>query len=187
MKKNAYFLLIAATIGLVVTAFTYRSDNSAYGLTIGNPEIKSITALAFGPDGILFIGDSKSATIFAIDTKDKSGVDKSTPIDLKAVDQKIASLLGTQTDNITFQDMAVNPLSKKVYVAIQYSDGTPVLLTIDGDKIQPVSLKEIGFSSIALNNAPAEDAKDQRGRSLRISAISDLAYADGKVMASGLS
>jgi len=187
MKKNAYLLVLAAAIGVAVTAFTYRSDNSGYGLTLGNPEIKSITALAFGPDGILFIGDSKSATIFAIDTKDKTTADKSSAIDLKAVDQKIASLLGTKVENIAFQDMAVNPLSKKIYIAIQHSDGTPVLLTIDGDKIQAVSLTDIAFSSIALNNAPAEDAKDQRGRSLRISTISDLAYADGKVMASGLS
>ncbi|HEY3405933.1 MAG TPA: hypothetical protein VGK59_21255 [Ohtaekwangia sp.] len=187
MKKNTGFLLTAVAIGIVVMAFNYRSGNSAYGLTIGTPDVKSITSLAFGPEGILFIGDSKSATVFAVDTKDKTTVDKAAAIDLKGVDQKIASILGTTPDKITIQDMAVNPLSKKIYVAVQYSDGTPVLLTIEGEKIQAVSLKDVAFSSIALNNPPAEDAKDQRGRSLRVSTISDLAYADGNVMVSGLS
>ena len=109
------------------------------------------------------------------------------PIEMKNIDQKIASALGTEITNITITDMAVNPLSKKLYLAVQHSDGTPVLLNIDGDKITSFSLKDVSYSSVVLNNAPAEDAKDQRGRSLRISSISDLGFSDGKLMVSGLS
>jgi hypothetical protein len=83
--------------------------------------------------------------------------------------------------------MAVNPISKKLYLSVQHSDGTPVLLTIDGNNITAFPLKEVSYSSVVLNNAPAEDAKDQRGRSLRVSTISDLGYADGKLLVSGLS
>jgi hypothetical protein len=50
-----------------------------------------------------------------------------------------------------------------------------------------VNLKSIPYSVVSLNNAPAEDAKDQRGRSLRVWAISDMGYADGKLFVSGLS
>jgi len=75
--------------------------------------------------------------------------------------------------------MAVNPLSKKLYIAVQHSNGTPVLLTVEGDKILAVATKDIQSTAVVLNNSPAEDAKDQRGRSLRISTISDLGYADG--------
>ena len=186
MKKTG-FLLTAVVIGILVTAFTYRPNNHPYGFTNGTPEIKSITSLAFGPDGILLIGDSKGAAVFAIDTKDVTRTDKGAVIDLKGIDVKIASLLGTKPENITIQDLAVNPVSKKVYCAVQSSDGTPVLLTIEGDKINAVPLKDVSYSSIALNNAPAEDAKDKRGRSLRVSSISDLSFADGKVLVSGLS
>ena len=83
--------------------------------------------------------------------------------------------------------MAVNPISKKLYIAVQNSDGTPVLLTLDGDKLVAVSLKDLNATSVALNNAPAEDAKDQRGRPLRISSISDIGFDDGKLLVSGLS
>ena len=66
-------------------------------------------------------------------------------------------------------------------------DGTPVLLKLEGETIQPVSLKDIEFSVSSIANVPAEDQKDNRGRSLRESVISDLNYDDGSVMLSGIS
>ncbi|MBD2757064.1 hypothetical protein [Spirosoma validum] len=185
--KRTYALLTVACAGWLLLATTTHSTRNQYGLITGTPEIKSINALTFGPDGVLFIGDGKSATVFAIDTKDASAIDKAAQVDIKNIDEKIAALLGTEAKNITIQDIAVNPTSKKVYCAIQHSDGTPVLLKIEGDKITPVSLKEVAFSTLALTNAPAEDAKDRRGESLRIASISDMGYADGKLLISGLS
>ena len=148
--------------------------------------VQSISALAFGPDGILFIGDSRSATIFAVNTKDtKKG--KPVAANIKNIDQKIAAVLGTTPDNISITDMAVNPVSKRLYMAVQHKDGTPVLLTLDGEQLVPVALKDMAATSVVISNAPAEDAKDGRGRSLRISTISDLGYADGNLLVSGLS
>ena len=171
-------------VAIVATAFLFAvtPPSQKFGA-----EVKSISSLSFGPDGILFVGDSKSATVFALNTKDIKQAKKASPIEIKNIDQKIASSLGTQAANITITDMAVNPLSKKLYIAVQNSDGTPVLLTYNGEKLEPLSLKDVAYTSVVLNNAPAEDAKDQRGRLLRISSISDLAYADGKLMVSGLS
>lgn len=186
MKKLVFFLAVGAA-GLLAIATTNHTTSQLDGFVNGSPEIKSISTLAFGPDGILFIGDSKSASIFAIDTKDATRIEKSPAIEIKNIDQKIAALLGTQPQNITILDIAVNPASKNVYCAVHSIDGTPVLLKISGDKIDAVSLKDIAYSSVALNNAPAEDAKDQRGRPLRVSSISDLSFYDGKVMVSGLS
>jgi hypothetical protein len=185
--KKLTFLLSAGLLAVLVLVSADRFTSNPYGLKNGTPDVKSINTLSFGPDGILFVGDSKSASIFAIDTKDKIAVGKAQAIELKNIDQKIAALLGTQAKNITIQDIAVNPISKKIYCAVQSGDGTPILLTIEGDKIQPVNLKDIAYSSISINNAPAEDAKDQRGRSTRVWAISDMNYTDGKVLVSGLS
>jgi hypothetical protein len=103
------------------------------------------------------------------------------------IDQKIADALGTQKANITITDMAVNPASKKLYVAIQNSDGTPALVRVSNKGIEAVPLKDVNYSSIALNDVYAEDAKDARGRPMRISTVSDLAFDNGKVYVSGLS
>ncbi len=184
--KKMYFLFAVACAGLLLLANTTRLKSSRYGLTAGNPEIKSISSLAFGPEGILFVGDSKSAAIFAVDTKDEAIQGQAPAMDIKNIDQKIASLLGTEVQNITIQDIAVNPISKAVYCAVQHSDGTPVLLKIAGDKITAVNMKSIPFSSLALNDAPSANAKDQRGNSLRVAAISDIGYTDGKLLVSGI-
>jgi hypothetical protein len=182
--KKIYFLGVVIA-GIILVAFIKRP--AGYNYTSGSPEIKSISSLAFGPGGILFIGDSKSATVFAVNTEDIKKNKKTVAIEMKNIDQKIAAALGTDVKNISITDMAVNPLSKKLYISVQGSDGTPAILTIEGDKISSFSLKDVSYSSVALNNAPAEDAKDQRQRPLRISSITDIGFADGKLLVSGLS
>jgi len=185
MKKFYFFLAIGAAFTILLAAS--KPTTNPYGLKQGAADVKSISAISFGPDGILFIGDSKSATVFAVDTKDKTVVEKGTATEVKNIDQKIAAALGTEAKNVRIQDIAVNPISKKVYIAVQSNDGTPLLLTLEGDKIQPVNLKDIAFSSISIANVPGEDVKDRNGRPVREQAISDLGYADGSVMLSGIS
>ena len=185
MKKLFYLFAMSVLFVLLIAA--NRSSENSYGMKKGTPGIKSISALSFGPDGILFIGDSRSASVFAIDTKDKTVADKAANVDIKNIDVKIAASLGTEAKNIRIKDIAVNPLSKKIYCAVESMDGTPVLLMLEGDKILPVSLKDIDFSTASIANVPAEDQKDNRGRSLRESVISDLNYENGVVMLSGIS
>lgn len=187
MAKSYYLLFVTAFASVFLVLSANRSANHPYGLTNGNPGIQSINALAFGPDGILFIGDSKSAVVFAIDTRDKVNVDKASPVEIKNFDEKIAAFLGTVPKNITIQDVVVNPVSKKIYCALHAQDGSPVLLTLEGEKVESVNLKNIPYSKVELQDAPAEDAKDTRGRPLRMWAISDLAYDDGNLLVTGLS
>ncbi|WP_373398495.1 hypothetical protein V8V91_01750 [Algoriphagus halophilus] len=185
--KNTYILFLFGFLMAVIMAFSFKPIELPYGMAKGTPEIKSITSLAFGPEGVLFIGDSKSAAVFAINTKDNEFTNEITSVNIQSIDKKLASKLGTTVDHLSILDIAVNPTSKKVYMAIQSADGTPLLMTLEGDEFAPVTLENIEYASVELNNSPAEDAKDGRGRSLRISSISDLGYADGKLLVSGLS
>lgn len=185
--KRLCIIMSVVLVMVLVWAGTTRNASIRDGFIVGTPEIKSISAMAFGPDGILFIGDSKSATVFAVDTRDNQKNDQANPIELKQFDQKVAAALGTEVQNISIQDLVVNPVSKKVYCSVHLGDGTPVLLRVDDGKLQAVNLKEVPYSAIGIANAPAEDAKDQRGRPLRGLAISDLGFYDGKLMVSGLS
>src|SRR5437764_13718996 len=65
----------------------------------GKPAFQSMGPLAFGPDGVLFVADSKAAAITAIATGDTSpGAAKLQKID--GVNLKLAGLLGTGPDQI---------------------------------------------------------------------------------------
>lgn len=157
------------------------------GFTYGNPGIESINAMAFGPEGILFIGDSRHASVFAVETNDQASRSAAENIDMKSIDLTIGKLLGVDAGEVNITDMAVHPVSKAVYLSVQLGDGSPVLLKTSGETFENVPLKAVSYSKIALSNPIAADAKDRRGREQRMWAISDLAFFEGKVMVSGLS
>lgn len=185
MKKSIHPLLIMLLVTCVTTYAVDREEILSTFKT-GTPDIKSMNALSFASDGILLIGDSKSAKVFAIDTEDVTTA-TTEGIEMDNVDQIIAQSLGTAIDQVIIQDMAVNPLSKNVYIAVHNADGMPVLLKLADGKFKGVSLGGVKYDEVSINDPIAVDAKDKRGREQRVWAISDLGYADGKVYVSGLS
>lgn len=168
--------------------FSAPTPNSSLteNFALGNPQVESINALAFGPEGILFIGDSRQAAIIAVDTKDNETQAAPESINLEEIDELIAALVGTTADDIVIQDMAVNPISKTIYLAVHRQDGLPILVTTNGSKLDHFPLDKVSYSKTALKKAVEQDAKDRRGRSLRKWAISDLAFHGDQVMVSGL-
>ncbi len=191
MLRKRFAWIAAVLLGLFVLAWAYPNPTVTATLTYGTPDVQSMGALTFGPDNLLFVGDSKGAAVFALDVNDTGEAAEQEPFNLRDVDKKIAALLGTTPDAVTIHDMAVHPVSQRVYLSITRGQGDaamPVLLRIAKDgTMEEVSLDGIYFSKGALTNAPAVDAKDRRGRSLRTNTITDLAYADDQVYVAGLS
>src|SRR6185369_15785887 len=93
-----------------------QSVNAAAALTPGKADLKSAGALTFGPDGVLFVGDSIDGAVVALDIADRTPV-RTAAFNVEAVDQKIAALVGVTPDQIMVNDVAVNPISKNVYVS----------------------------------------------------------------------
>lgn len=156
------------------------------GLVAKKLELGSAGPLAFGPPGILFVGDSATATLVAIDTGDRAPHKGAGNIELKGLNQKMAAALGTSPDQINVQDLAVNPISRNVYFSVTRG-ATPVILKLDASgKLSELSLDNIAHARVALPDAPA-DVKDSRGNSKRLETITDLGYADGRVFIAGLS
>jgi hypothetical protein len=161
-------------------------------MTEGKADLKSAGPIAFGPDGILFIADSKAAAVIAVATGDTKGV-QSESLKIEKLDEKIAAVLGTSADQILVNDLAVNPASGSPYLAVSRGkgpDATPVLLRIDGKgELQVVSLDKVQHSVAVLPNAPAdgEVGEGRRRSNPRLESITDLAYTDGDVIVAGLS
>ena len=188
-RKISSLLCLLAATALVVSAAGI-GDYSAT-MKSGKADLKSAGVMAFGPDAILFVGDSAGAAIYALDTGDREPVSKAPKLNISALNEKIAGMLGSTPDQILINDLQVNPISKKAYVSVSRGrgpDAIPVILHVSGTgKIEELSLDDINHSSVALSNAPGSDAKDRRGRPLRVQAITDLAYVDGRVFVAGLS
>jgi hypothetical protein len=167
------------------------ADQPSASLKKGTPDLKSAGPLAFGPEGILFVGDTKGAALFAIDTGDRAEAAQKAAVNIPDVAGKVASMLGTNAKQIMINDIAVNPRSGNVYLAVSRGRGpeaTPLLVRVHGDgKIEEVPLENIAFAKAELPNVPAADAQGRGGRPLRNEAITDLAYADGRVFLAGLS
>ena len=157
----------------------------------GKPDLKSAGPLAFGPKGVLFIGDPQGAQIVAVDV----GTAPSEPIKagfkLEGADAKIAALLGTKADDISINDVVVEPGTNIAYVSVSRGKGPaaePAIVRVDGKgNATTLSLDKVAYAKVALANAPAAGATDKKGQSLRNGAITDLAFVDGKVFIAGLS
>lgn len=180
--------ICAVLMVLVWTATAASTDYSAT-LKAGKPDLKSAGVMAFGPDGILFVGDPLGASIFAFDTQDRTPA-SARSVEIQGINEKIAALLGTAPDQILINDMVVNPLSKKTYLSVSRGRGpgaTPVILRVSSSgQLEEFSLDNVKFSKAAIPNAP-DDTKDARGQSKRLEAITDIAYVDSRVLVAGLS
>ena len=178
------------TFSLFTLAFLFTtvawSGNMTDDFILGNPGISSVHAMTFGPESILFIGDSDAAQIVAIDLSGevKAENEKMAIADLES---ELSGLLGTTKDQFDIVDLAVDPSNGNVYLAVNHRSGKSMLFLVDNNTLRSIDMDHVMYSKSMLEDAVAADAEDRRGRSLRKWAISDLRYADGKVMVSGLS
>lgn len=173
--------LLAAAALLVATATAGRADD---GLAKGTPDVKSVTALAFGPKGLLLVGDSAGAAVFAVDTGDTAPAgDK--PLNVEKLDAKIAAALGVTDKDVKITDVRVNPASGNVFVGVSRGAGagTPALVKVARDgTVSAFALKDVAFSKVAFPNPATAGAK---GAAPEV--ITQLAFVDGKVIVAGLS
>jgi hypothetical protein len=171
-------LALAALIVVAVPAHAAETDLTAT-LKAETVTLKSSGPLAFGPQGILFIGDPAAATIYAIDTGDRTASESKDRPKVEDINGKIAALLGTETEDIKVKDLAANPISGTTYLAVARGQGpkaTPVLVRVARDgKLSEVSLKDVKSAKASISNAKRQDA------------ITHLAYVNGKVFVAGLS
>ena len=163
------------------------------GMKPGKPEFKAMSQLAFAPEGVIFIADTKAAAITAIALDDIKPAAGSATLKAEAINEKIAALLGTSADQIIIEDLAVNPASRQAYLAVSRGkgpDAVPVLVRVkSGGQPEIVSLEKVRFSRAELPD-PAPDsapAAGQKGGNRRLEAITDIAYVDGRVLVAGLS
>lgn len=113
-------------------------SNVLEGAQLGDPHLLSAQRLAFGPGGVLLIGDGRSERIVAVETGDTSEaarednsfnrIDNLPGLAADAIGPDVAS------DDVVIEDVAVNPSSFITYIAAtRTSTNEAYVLWVDAD------------------------------------------------------
>lgn len=157
-----------------------------YGLTEGPVELKSVSTMAFGPGGILLVGDSSSGAIWAIATGDRSGEPEKAAVNVENLGAKLGEKLGVAAADVTVADVAVNPLSGNVYVAATAKGKGNSLVRIDSKgALGVLELNKIAHSKASIGKPTPPPADAPKGKGGPTAAMTDLAYVDGQIIVSG--
>jgi hypothetical protein len=182
------FLLALLALAFAV-ADTTTPANLTASLTVGKVQLKSAGALAFGPEGVLFVGDSVGGTVAEIDTADRQEARSGAKINIEGIDTKIAAMAGVTPDDIAINDVKVNPISKNVYLSVTRGrgpDAVPLIVRVNAaGQVSNVSLDNIKHASVSLTDAPA--ANPGARQDPRMMTITDMSYVNGNLLVAGLS
>lgn len=182
--RVAFLSVVSLAVALNFVARAPQSVAAdVYGLSPGPIQLQSAGPMAFGPSGVLFVGDPKAAKVYAINTEDDKKADG--VYDIADISVNLADALGA---GATVVDMAVNQETGNVFVSVNAKgQGQLAKIAADGT-VTPLNLDKIPHATATLPDPP-EDKLVQRGRrksNPRAQSITDLAYTDGKVLVAGL-
>ena len=194
---------ILLSAAMLIMMSVQAHDSLKEGFEEGTPVIQSISTMEFGPEGILFLGDSHTGQLTAIDTKDMEANTSTEGLKVEDLLGKIAAMMGTNADNIIIHDLAVNPISQTPYLAVSKANRkelghwrlpndvaqASLIIKVNKDgSLEEFSLEKVSFSQTTLSSLIDPDkGKTYRESSLRVDAITDLVYHKGKVYVTGLS
>lgn len=163
-----YLTLSLTVASSVLVSLPLPAEDWRRGIVEGRVNLKSAGPLAFGPEGILFVADSKAAAVVAIDTGDRTAPTGERALKVEGVNLKMASMLGTAADQILIQDLAIKPVSRSAYLAVSRGRGpeavpVPVKTTASG-RPELVTLDKVAHARAELPVAPIDDVMGQGKR-----------------------
>jgi len=190
--------ILSTTLLLMISCQSTRIDvenktteiTKKESINYKNFTLPGASVLAFGPNNVLFVGDSKSGTIHAISTVATELKDP-VPFNITAIDQKIANKLETNTSELMLLDMKIHPISQEAYIAVKRGNGPDAksLITIvrpQSGEIRLLDISKAEHSQVNVQQPVTETGnfwKDIPANSLT---ITDIDYHDGKIYTSGL-
>jgi hypothetical protein len=176
--------------------------------TINQVTPQSAGALAFSPDGVLFLGDNKLGAVFAFETELGQAPASLDPFLFESIDEKIAAALGVTAKSLVMNGMAVHPVTREPYLSVGVRKGdrlAPAVVSVSlAGEIRPFDLSSSKVTVHQLTDVPDEDKHfksragtfpyppaevyDEKARTpLRSMTIVDLKFHAGEVYVAGVS
>ncbi len=177
MIRNLFFSLVASILAASTTTLCAADTPKVLLDPVkGTPEVGKIDVISFAPNGILLIGDAAKSQILAVETGDTQATagDYPTIPDLQG---KIAALVGAPKDGVEIIDMAINPDSRRLYLAVRKQDDRAhMILTLGPDgMIGQFQLKDVSYVRVLIPD----------GETAPINTVTDVAWARDRIVAAG--
>ena len=188
MKSKLIAGSTVTALAAVILAAAPSDKPSTVSSGVG-PTLESIGTLTFGPNGVLYAADPNAASIYALELGAPAAGAVAGTQNVANIDQQIAAMLGTGASDIAIRDLVVDSRNRNTYLAVMRGTGAaakPVLMRVDGaGKLSVVELENVKFTSVTLPNAPA--ANPTARTNPRTQSVTDMSFADGRLIVAGLS
>lgn len=151
----------------------------------------SISVMAFGPENVLFIGDSRDSKIVAIELGEATPNTESESYNIFDLEGKISDYFQIEQSEIRVMDLKVHPQTKVAYLAVHVGfsqEKTSHILTIDVmGNLDEIDYSAFSSSSIDLVDPANEDIVFWGKTPARTLTITDIDYHKGNIYLAGLS
>ena len=173
-------LLLSTLTCLLLAAITALHGHAADAPKVlhnpvkGTPEIGKIDVISFAPNATLLIGDAAKSQILAIETGDTSEVSGDyQPV--PGVQKKIAGMVGAPEKGVEIIDLAVNPDSRRLYIAVRKQDDRAhLILTMTPDgALEHFQIEDISHVRIPI----------PKGAEAPINTLTDVTWARDRIVA----
>ena len=184
MMKRQFMTSVCGAVLAVTASHVATADNHP----------KSATVLEFADARTLFVADSDGGSIYAFELPEadnSADPAESRAYNVVGLGAKIAGALAVPASAISYNDLAVHPVTKAAYIAlsIESAEGaSAALVHVDQNgAITPVDLASLESKSVQLDNAADDGVTFWRDVPASTFAVTDLDYVDGSLYVSGLS
>ncbi|MEL7271030.1 MAG: hypothetical protein AAGL34_15765 [Bacteroidota bacterium] len=186
------FLLVSIGCKDQSTNLPTTADSTDKSSTVLDDKVwlNGANVLAFGPDNVLFIGDSKAGKLHAVQTQANELKD-AIPYNLEGFDMLMAKKLNIEPRDIIIGDMKVHPVSQEAYVAIKLGhqpDAKSVIAIVNpaSQDIRLLEISEENSQSVSIKNPASPDLVFWKETAANALNITDIDYNEGFVYVAGL-
>ncbi|MEL6329688.1 MAG: hypothetical protein AAFR38_08510 [Planctomycetota bacterium] len=175
---------------LAAVAFAFGANASALA-SAPDARPESVTAIAFGDDRTLFVGDADGGRVFAYRLPESEAARASAAFNVLGFGARVAERFGVLETEVLYSDVAVHPRSGEAFVALTViRDGSsePGVIRIGSSgEISDVALETLESTFVELSATPDDGVTFWRDIPATTFTITDMDYASGSLYVSGLS
>lgn len=152
---------------------------------------ESINVIKFGDANTLFVGDSKSATLYAYTVTPGNNAEAQKAYNIHDLSSRIANFAKVSVLDIIVRDMTINPASKEAFIAIDIKTKngykSQILIVNQAGNIKKFDLINSKHTEVKLTDAPTSNVTFWDKTTMRSLTFTDIDFYKGKVYISGMS